>query len=42
MKDEAKIIFPSTHVIFEGLKTKYNILENEKPKLSWLIHQAKL
>jgi nucleoside-diphosphate-sugar epimerase len=33
MKDEAKIIFPSTHVIFEGLnKTKYNILENEKPK----------
>ena len=33
MKDEAKIIFPSTHVIFEGLKkTKYIILENEKPK----------
>ena len=33
MKDEARIIFPSTHVIFEGLeKTKYNIPENEKPK----------
>ncbi len=33
MKKNAKIIFPSTHVIFEGLaKTKYNILENEKPK----------
>ena len=33
MKKEAKIIFPSTHVIFEGLiKTKYNILETEKPK----------
>jgi len=33
MKKEAKIIFPSTHVIFEGLKeTKINILENEKPK----------
>ncbi len=33
MKKDAKIIFPSTHVIFEGLKsTKYNILENEKPK----------
>ena len=32
MKKEAKIIFPSTHVIFEGLKeTKKNILENEKP-----------
>ncbi len=31
-KKNAKIIFPSTHVIFEGLKkTKYNILENEKP-----------
>ncbi len=33
MRKDAKIIFPSTHVIFEGLtKTKYNILENEKPK----------
>ena len=32
MSKDAKIIFPSTHVIFEGLKkTKYNILENEKP-----------
>jgi nucleoside-diphosphate-sugar epimerase len=32
MSNNAKIIFPSTHVIFEGLKkTKYNILENEKP-----------
>jgi nucleoside-diphosphate-sugar epimerase/quercetin dioxygenase-like cupin family protein len=32
MKNNAKIIFPSTHVIFEGLpKTKNNILENEKP-----------
>ena len=32
MSKNAKIIFPSTHVIFEGLKkTKYNILENEKP-----------
>ena len=33
MKKDAKIIFPSTHVIYEGLtKTKHNILENEKPK----------
>ncbi len=33
LKKDGKIIFPSTHVIFEGLKkTKYNILENEKPK----------
>ena len=33
MKKDSKIIFPSTHVIFEGLtKTKYDILENEKPK----------
>ena len=32
MKDTAKIIFPSTHVIFEGLKKiKLNISENEKP-----------
>ena len=33
MKEDAKIIFPSTHVVFEGLKkTKFNILEHEKPK----------
>ena len=33
MRKDSKIIFPSTHVIFEGLtNTKYNILENEKPK----------
>ncbi len=33
IKKDGKIIFPSTHVIFEGLKkTKYNILENEKPQ----------
>ena len=33
LKKDGKIIFPSTHVIFEGLKkTKHNILENEKPK----------
>ena len=33
MREDAKIIFPSTHVIFEGLKkTKFNILEHEKPK----------
>ncbi len=33
MKKDSKIIFPSTHVIYEGLKkTKHNILENEKPK----------
>lgn len=32
MKDTAKIIFPSTHVIFEGLKKiKLNISENDKP-----------
>ena len=32
MSDKAKIIFPSTHVIFEGLKsTKLNITENEQP-----------
>ncbi len=32
MKHDAKIIFPSTHVIFEGLReTKLNITENEKP-----------
>jgi len=30
--DKCKIIFPSTHVIYEGLKeTKKNIEENEKP-----------
>ena len=30
--EKCKIIFPSTHVIFEGLKeTKKNITENEKP-----------
>ena len=33
IKKECKIIFPSTHVIFEGLKeTKNNIKENETPK----------
>ena len=33
MNKNAKIIFPSTHVVFEGLKsTKYNILENDTPK----------
>ena len=33
MKKNSKIIFPSTHVVFEGLKkTKYNIIESEKPK----------
>ena len=33
MKDEAKIIFPSTHVVFEGLnRVKKNIKEHEKPK----------
>ena len=32
MSDKSKIIFPSTHVIFEGLKeTKKNINEEEKP-----------
>ncbi len=33
LKKECKIIFPSTHVIFEGLKeTKTNITESETPK----------
>jgi len=33
MKDDCKIIFPSTHVIYEGLKsTKIDIKENETPK----------
>jgi nucleoside-diphosphate-sugar epimerase len=32
MNKNAKIIFPSTHVIFEGLKNiKFNISENEQP-----------
>ena len=32
ISDKCKIIFPSTHVIFEGLKeTKKNIKEEEKP-----------
>ena len=33
VKNSTKIIFPSTHVIFEGLKnTKIDIKENEKPE----------
>ena len=32
ISQRSKIIFPSTHVLFEGLKeTKQNISENEKP-----------
>ena len=32
ISQKSKIIFPSTHVIFEGLKeTKKNITENEEP-----------
>ncbi len=32
IKDSCKIIFPSTHVIYEGLKeTKKNIIEEEEP-----------
>ena len=43
MKDEAKIIFPSTHVIFEGLKKQNMTFQKMKnQKLSWLIHQVKL
>lgn len=32
ISDTCKLIFPSTHVIFEGLKeTKFNLTENEQP-----------
>ena len=42
MKSNAKIIFPSTHVVFEGLKEpKKNLDENEKRKLSWLTRLVK-
>ena len=30
MNKDAKIIFPSTHVVFEGLTEKENLDENEK------------
>ena len=38
-----KIIFPSTHVIFEGLKkTKKNITEKEKPKPILMYSRSKV
>ena len=33
VEEHTKIVFPSTHVVFEGLKSvKKNVSENEKPK----------
>ena len=33
ISDKCKIIFPSTHVVYEGInEVKFNILENEEPK----------
>jgi len=43
ISDKCKIIFPSTHVVFEGIeKIKNNILENEnlKPELSYAKSKA--
>ena len=44
IRDKCKIIFPSTHVVFEGIKeTKNDIHEEEKPcPISYAILQAKV
>ena len=41
MNSEAKIVFPSTHVVFEGLKEpKENLDENEKTE-TFLAYSSK-